>query len=110
MKKGKLSLALIAALLITSCAGTGNQQAKETLREAGRVSKEKGEYYALQQDALETAVKSTTSLMEHGSTTYLEILTAQTSLLNAQISVIANKLDEINGVISLYQALGGGKE
>lgn len=73
-------------------------------------AKEKGEYYALQQDALETAVKSTTSLMEHGSTTYLEILTAQTSLLNAQISVIANKLDEINGVISLYQALGGGKE
>ena len=60
--------------------------------------------------ALETAVKSTTSLMEHGSTTYLEILTAQTSLLNAQITVIANKLDEINGVISLYQALGGGKE
>lgn len=73
-------------------------------------AKEKGEYYALQQNALETAVKSTTSLMEHGSTTYLEILTAQTSLLNAQITVIANKLDEINGVISLYQALGGGKE
>ena len=47
MKKGKLSLALIAALLITSCAGTGNQQAKETLREAGRVSKEKGEYYEI---------------------------------------------------------------
>ena len=73
-------------------------------------AKKKGEYYALQQNALETAVKSTTSLMEHGSTTYLEILTAQTSLLNAQITVIANKLDEINGVISLYQALGGGKE
>lgn len=73
-------------------------------------AKEKGEYYALQQNALETAVKSTTSLMEHGSMTYLEILTAQTSLLNAQITVIANKLDEINGVISLYQALGGGKE
>ena len=47
MKKGKLSLALITALLITSCAGTGNQQAKETLREAGRVSKEKGEYYEI---------------------------------------------------------------
>lgn len=47
MKKGKLSLALIAALLITSCAGTGNQQAKETLREVGRVSKEKGEYYEI---------------------------------------------------------------
>lgn len=73
-------------------------------------AKEKGEYYEMQQNALETAVKSTTSLMEHGSTTYLEILTAQTSLLNAQISVIANRLDEINGIISLYQALGGGKE
>lgn len=73
-------------------------------------AKEKGEYYKLQQNALETAVSSTTSLMMHGSTTYLEILTAQTSLLSAQISYVANRLEEINGIISLYQALGGGRE
>lgn len=73
-------------------------------------AKEKGELLDKQESALEMAVKSTTLLMENGPTTYLEILTAQTSLLNAQIQAVTNKLDEINSVISLYQALGGGQE
>lgn len=73
-------------------------------------AKEKGEYYRLQEEALTEGVRSNVLLMEQRSGTYLEILTAQTSLLSAQISRVSNKLDEINGVISLYQALGGGKE
>ena len=46
--------------------------------------------------------------MQHGSTTYLEVLTAQQSLLTAQIGQIANRLTEISGTITLYEALGGG--
>lgn len=61
-------------------------------------------------EAMERAVKSTELLMQHSSTTYLEVLTAQQSLLSAQLAQIADQYDEIQGVINLYQALGGGRE
>ncbi len=48
--------------------------------------------------------------MRHGSTTYLEVLTAQQSLLSAQLSQIADRFDEIRGTVNLYQALGGGRD
>lgn len=60
--------------------------------------------------SLERAVESTELLMQHGSTTYLEVLTAQQSLLSAQLSQIADSFDEIQGIVNLYQALGGGRE
>lgn len=59
-------------------------------------------------ESLETAVKSTQKLMTHGTTSYLEVLTAQQSLLQAQLAEVSDKYDEIQGVINLYQALGGG--
>ena len=49
-------------------------------------------------------------IMQYGNTTYLEVLTAQQSLLNAQLTQVANRFTEIQGVINLYQALGGGRE
>lgn len=58
--------------------------------------------------SLQTAVKSTQLLMDHGTTTYLEVLTAQQSLLQARLSMEADRFDEIQGVISLYHAVGGG--
>lgn len=60
--------------------------------------------------ALQKAVKSTRLLMQHGNTTYLEVLTAQQSLLQAELSQVADRFDEIQGVINLYHALGGGQE
>ena len=60
--------------------------------------------------SLETAVRSTQLLMKHGNSTYLEVLTAQQSLLSAQLTQIADRFDEIQGIINLYQALGGGRE
>ena len=61
-------------------------------------------------EAMERAVESTELLMQHSSTTYLEVLTAQQSLLSAQLSQIADRFAEIQGVVNLYQALGGGRE
>ena len=46
--------------------------------------------------------------MTHGNTTYLEVLTAQQSLLNAQLTQVANRFAQIQGLINLYHALGGG--
>ena len=58
--------------------------------------------------ALESAVVSTQQLMRHGESTYLEVLTAQQNLLQAQLSQIADRFEGIQGMINLYQALGGG--
>lgn len=59
--------------------------------------------------SLETAVRSTQLLMQHGSSTYLEVLTAQQSLLSAQLTQVTDRFSEVQGVINLYQALGGGR-
>lgn len=60
--------------------------------------------------SLQKAVKSTQLLMDHGNITYLEVLTAQQSLLQAELSQASDRFDEIQGVINLYHALGGGQE
>lgn len=59
-------------------------------------------------EALESAVKSTELLMKYGNVNYLEVLLAQQALLEAQMTSIDDKYNEIKGVIDLYHALGGG--
>lgn len=59
-------------------------------------------------ETLETAVRSTQLLMEYGNTNYLEVLTARQTLLQAQLAEVSDKYEEIQSVISLYHALGGG--
>lgn len=58
--------------------------------------------------ALKGAVHNTRLLMRNTSTNYLEVLTAQQRLLEAEITEAADKYDELQAVISLYHALGGG--
>ena len=72
-------------------------------------SKSKTELYQKQVESLEKTVTSTSLLMEYGTTNYLEVLTARQSLLNAQLTQVSNRFTEIQSVISLYQALGGGR-
>ena len=74
-----------------------------------QTAREKAAFYDKQVASLQTAAKSTSLLMKHGNTTYLEVLTAQQTLLNAQLSQVANRFTEIQGMITLYQALGGGR-
>ena len=74
-----------------------------------QTSKKKKDNYEQQIDALEKAFSSTALLMEHGNTTYLEVLTAHQTLLNARLSQTANCFKEIQSLINLYQALGGGQ-
>ena len=57
---------------------------------------------------LQAAVWNTQLLMKHGNTNYLEVLTAQKNLLQAELSETTDRLDEIRGAIYLYHALGGG--
>lgn len=59
---------------------------------------------------LQAAVWNTQLLMKHGLTNYLEVLTAQQTLLQAELAVASDKFEQIQGVINLYHALGGGYE
>jgi len=59
---------------------------------------------------LQEAVRKTELLMRHTPTTYLEVLTAQQSLLAAEQTEAQARFDEIQSIIELYHALGGGSE
>lgn len=58
--------------------------------------------------SLQSVVRSSELLMRHSSQNYLEVLTAQQTLLQAELSAASDRFDEIQGVINLYHALGGG--
>lgn len=75
-----------------------------------QVSKKKRENYESQISSLQNALRSVSLLMQNGNTTYLEVLTAKQSLLSAELAQVANSFKEIQSMINLYQALGGGQE
>ena len=70
---------------------------------------EKALLIADQVDNLEKSVDYTSQLFAAGSATYLEVLTAQSSLLTAQMSQLNCRLAHTKSIISLYQSLGGGR-
>ena len=62
-----------------------------------------------QVEALRVAVDNTTKLMQYSNqASYLEVLTASQSLLQAELTEANDTFDKIQGVINLYHALGGG--
>ena len=70
----------------------------------------KQEWLKLQVEDLSKAVDITNELLLFdGSTTYLEVLTAQRNLLGAQTAQITTNLTVARSVINLYQNLGGGR-
>ncbi len=62
-----------------------------------------------QVDNLSKAVEYNEELLKLGKVSYLEVLTAQTSLLTAQIQSIQSELAISKSAVSLYQTLGGGR-
>ncbi len=60
-------------------------------------------------DALSNAVDFTQELLKAGEANYVEVLSAQQSLLSAQLSQVSDKLEQLNYSVDLYKALGGGK-
>lgn len=61
-----------------------------------------------QVEHLTLAVHDTQLLMEHGTKNYLEVLTARQSLLASRLTLVSDYNEEIQSVIALYHALGGG--
>ena len=52
--------------------------------------------------------QGTCELMKKGKASYLEVLTAQENLLNAQLADVTNRYNGLISLIDLYIALGGG--
>lgn len=73
-------------------------------------SRAKVEWREKQIEALESAYESTQLLMSHSSTTYLDVLTAEQNLLSGRIAQITDRYNEIVGHVTLYRALGGGRD
>lgn len=63
-----------------------------------------------QQRELERTVQTSELLYRTNNITYLELLTARQSLLDAELSVAADRLACLQSVVTLYRALGGGGE
>jgi NodT family efflux transporter outer membrane factor (OMF) lipoprotein len=66
---------------------------------------------ALRQQQLNALIKSvdyTKELLTYGTATYTEVLNAQTSLLSAQLNDVNDRLQQLNAMVALYRALGGG--
>ena len=74
-------------------------------------SSEKEEYLAQQVDNLDKAAEYSMDLLRYNQpgTTYLDVLTAQSNLLQAQMNSISSRLAQAQAIVNLYQALGGGR-
>ena len=64
----------------------------------------------IQVNSARKAAEDTKELFNLGTSTYLEVLTAQQSYLSAQLSEVSDTYSQMQAVINLYQALGGGRE
>lgn len=71
-------------------------------------SEEKSQIEAKQIEVLKKNVEDTRALMASAGSTYLEVITAESQLLNVQLSKVGDDLAKMQAVVSLYQALGGG--
>lgn len=71
-------------------------------------SKEKYAVDTQQVEALKKSVDYTSELFNMGSSTYLEVISAQSNLLNAEITQLSDQFNAMQAVVNLYSALGGG--
>lgn len=63
-----------------------------------------------QMEALQKAASYSDELLQYGMVNYLEVLTAKDNALNTEINYINDKYNQLNAVIKLYKALGGGQK
>ena len=71
-------------------------------------AEEKSKIEAKQIEVLKQNVNDTRELMASAGSTYLEVITSESSLLNVQLTKIADDFSKMQAVVNLYSALGGG--
>lgn len=75
-----------------------------------QMNSEKAEARTMQVEAAKKAADDTKELFQLGTSSYLEVLSAESSYLSAQLSQASDTFERMQAVISLYTALGGGRE
>lgn len=75
-----------------------------------QTTSEKASARKLQVESAEKASEYTKELFQLGNSTYLEVLSAEQSLLSARLSQVSDLFDSMQAIVSLYSALGGGRE
>jgi NodT family efflux transporter outer membrane factor (OMF) lipoprotein len=108
LKINKLSEQDMQKMYVQTVIDAGNE-VNEALADC-QVAREKNTYYHRQVQVLREAYIGTHELMDNGKANYLEVLTAQESLLSAQLSEAMNMYNGAQAVIALYIALGGGSK
>ena len=73
-------------------------------------SDERSQLDQKQVEVLTQNVEDTRKLYQSKGSSYLEVIQAQTSLLNARISKVTDDFSKMQAVVNLYQALGGGSK
>jgi NodT family efflux transporter outer membrane factor (OMF) lipoprotein len=61
-----------------------------------------------QLNSLQKSVEYTRELLRYGSANYIEVINARQSLLGAELSRVNDHLQQLQAVVDLYRALGGG--
>lgn len=69
---------------------------------------EKIEHQTKVYEAFETAYEYSEDLLNNGLANYLEVLTSQENALNSRLSLVNTKFEQLNSIVELYRALGGG--
>ncbi len=68
------------------------------------------EHHTSQSEALEKTVSSNELLFRTSNATYLELLSSRQDLLNSRLNLVVDKYNQLQSVVTLYRALGGGSE
>ena len=105
LKISKLTQEDLQRKYVQTVINAGNQ-VNEALADC-QAAKDKDAYYKRQVEVLEDAYTGTHELMDAGKANYLEVLTAQETLLSAQMNEASNLYEGSRALIALYIALGG---
>jgi NodT family efflux transporter outer membrane factor (OMF) lipoprotein len=96
-----------AALGFRTAVLTAGQEVSNALY-SYQTAMEKADSRRLQLQNLEKSVEYTQELVRYGFANYTEVLNAQQSLLSAQLQRINDHLQQLQAIVYLYRALGGG--
>jgi outer membrane protein, multidrug efflux system len=59
-------------------------------------------------DTLQLAITNANSLFRNGLANYLEVITAQSNVLQSELELASIKKGQLSAEVELYRSLGGG--
>lgn len=96
-----------ALLSFKSTLLTAGQEVSDAMS-AYQSADEKTSTRAKQLESLQKSIEYTRELLKYGSANYTEVLNAQQSYLGAQLNQVNDRVQQLQAVVDLYRALGGG--